>query len=201
MLTDWEKNTRLEAEKGSPGIMSLGSGESSWGLCQYKQAIRKISAPKGFRFIDNTGTLCIRKRHRERSEGRWHGSDRARHKKMVTLEPSRRLWWPGPGSRQAARVGSQSLCFSHLKSFCCGKWAAWTPRTGAVTLWIHPLHPPEHGGRVANCVVLLSDKCDHIFGSPACLPWCRSPPDPAQRLEFTSFAHSPSGAPLHGAFH
>lgn len=118
MLADLKKNTVLEAGKGSPGIMSSDSGEPSWDLCQYKQAIRKISAPKGFRFMDNTGKLCVRKM----SEGMWHGMTEPEN------EPSCR-----------AHVVCQSLSFC---SFCWGRWAAWS-RPGAVTSLSPVLVPCE----------------------------------------------------------
>lgn len=107
------KTQCLRQKKAALELWFLGSGESSWGLCQYKQAIRKISAPKGFRFIDNPGKLCIRKK----SEGMWQSQ------KMVALEPSCGFWWPQ--IQQAAHVGSQSLCLSQLRRF----WGSWRSRT------------------------------------------------------------------------
>lgn len=39
------------------------------------------------------------------------------------------------------------------------------------------------------------------FGSPSCLPLCKSTPDVALRVGFPSFARSPSRAVLHVGFH
>lgn len=56
----WENTVLQAGKKKAVGVISYGPGGLSWDVCQCKWALRKISAPKDFRFRAMTAKLYFR---------------------------------------------------------------------------------------------------------------------------------------------